>query len=532
MPYLPNSNTEDILQTLKSQNNNFIKSATNFKDEFIDTLKISNFSNLPPIFNEMLFSDSIQKENAHKKIIDSILTTFGEKNIYSLRRNNGKLNTLSIEFGYSEQNNVIWRAEIKGNRGNKAKTSFHASLLEDISVSRMVADRIERLLEQIKIVMELRYPQYRSMVRTIEMLSYPKTMKRSQVHYLPAVRGGIMQSHKFIASAGLDRLLNAGLEDTRVVPRLPKISIDFIKKILSISANTSGTDQVLTNRMSNSHDAISLVADRFEELVLDGRIESHTEFAESYPEIYFESNRNNKKFALSRSSSMVSELAPIVLFIRYFLRRHDLLILEEPEAHLHPGAQVKIAQCLALLVRKGVNVIVTTHSDWFLKCIQNLIIQGKLKQLNISYCADEADSYLHQNEVGAWNFAESVNSRGTKVREIVFREDIGIELEEIEDLTLSLYNDVIHSRNLIASKEFGGKESKDMPCHSDIEVIEMFTPRDIAMRLSVGVERIRRKLKQFGIAPVKGNRYFFDKHEFDNLCERMTDEFKADAVIR
>ena len=48
---------------------------------------------------------------------------------------------------------------------------------------------------------------------------------------------------------------------------------------------------------------------------------------------------------------MVSELAPLVLFIRGLIQPGDTLIIEEPEAHLHPGAQTEIAATLARLVR-------------------------------------------------------------------------------------------------------------------------------------------------------------------------------------
>ena len=58
----------------------------------------------------------------------------------------------------------------------------------------------------------------------------------------------------------------------------------------------------------------------------------------------------------------------------------------------------------------------------------------------------------------------------------------------------------------------------------NIESREVFTPSDIATQLSVNVERIRRKLKQLGVRPIKGRRYFFTKKEFDCLCERMVDE--------
>ena len=529
LPYSPKFNTENILQTWRDQNDDFQKSVTNFESQLTETSKNLNFSNLPPIFSSMLFVDSTSKDNIQKQLIESILVAFGEKNIYSLCRKSGTSNRLLIEFGYSLQNSDIWHAEIKG---SKFKTSFEASPINDIPVSDDIIQKIGSLFALFTIGTGLRNAQYSLVARVIEMLSYPKTQKPNQVYYLPAVRGGIMQSHRFVASAGLDQLSYVDFEGPRAIPHLPKTSIDFIKNLLSISGKPTAYRQAMGNHKRNTTDSISSIAEQFERLILDGRIESHNEFVDGYPEIYFRPDRINSKFTLSRSSSMVSELAPIVLFVRNFVRQSDLLILEEPEAHLHPGAQIKIAECLALLVRKGVNVIVTTHSDWFLKCIQNLIIQGKLKQLNIDNSGDEATSYLHRNEVGAWNFTEGINNRGTKVKKIKFHEDSGIEPEDFEDLAFSLYNSVIGGRNLIASKEFSEGGSMGNANEPDIELKKMFTPSDIATRLSVNVERVRRKLKQFGVKPVKGYRFFFDKQEFDILCERIADEIGLNKLAQ
>ena len=63
------------------------------------------------------------------------------------------------------------------------------------------------------------------------------------------------------------------------------------------------------------------------------------------------------KLSLMNASSSVSELAPIVLFIRDYLKEGDFFIVEEPEAHLHPEAQLLIADALAQLVNAGVYVI-------------------------------------------------------------------------------------------------------------------------------------------------------------------------------
>lgn len=58
------------------------------------------------------------------------------------------------------------------------------------------------------------------------------------------------------------------------------------------------------------------------------------------------------------------------------------MVVENPEAHLHPSAQSKIGRFLSMVAQSGVNVIVETHSDHVINGIQ------------ISVAKDEIDSNL------------------------------------------------------------------------------------------------------------------------------------------
>ena len=130
---------------------------------------------------------------------------------------------------------------------------------------------------------------------------------------------------------------------------------------------------------------------------------------------------------------MVSELAPLVLLLRSGIKPGDTLIIEEPEAHLHPGAQTDIAITLARLVRAGVRVIVTTHSDWLLEQIGNLILEGELeKQVGET---EVPPVFLHKEQVGCWHF-----QKNGRIEEIAYNRMDGIEPQEYADIAESLYN--------------------------------------------------------------------------------------------
>ncbi len=57
----------------------------------------------------------------------------------------------------------------------------------------------------------------------------------------------------------------------------------------------------------------------------------------------------------------------------------EMLILENPESHLHPAGQSKIAELCAIAANAGVQIIVESHSDHFLNAIRVAVKKGLLK---------------------------------------------------------------------------------------------------------------------------------------------------------
>lgn len=56
----------------------------------------------------------------------------------------------------------------------------------------------------------------------------------------------------------------------------------------------------------------------------------------------------------------------------------QLVYLEDPESHLHPRAQTRMAKVLADAARRQVRVVVETHSSLLLRGVQTLVAKGKL----------------------------------------------------------------------------------------------------------------------------------------------------------
>ncbi|NDV57209.1 AAA family ATPase [Bacteroides sp. 519] len=83
---------------------------------------------------------------------------------------------------------------------------------------------------------------------------------------------------------------------------------------------------------------------------------------------------------VSAAASSVKELAPLALFLQGG-QINSSVLFEEPEAHLHPQKQVEIAELISAIVMEGAHFQITTHSDYFVRKINDLITLHKLKGL-------------------------------------------------------------------------------------------------------------------------------------------------------
>ena len=256
----------------------------------------------------------------------------------------------------------------------------------------------------------------------------PVSRREADAYYLPAARSGIMQSHRVIARSLVKNATRVGVDRFREIPTFSGMIADFLEQIIGYEDRNSDWDEMTS------------IANLLEMEVLRGKIEVKRAVAEGYPEFLYRPKDTARPLRMSQSSSMVSELAPLVLFLRGIVRPGDLLIIEEPEAHLHPGAQTAIALTLARLVRVGVRVIVTTHSYWLLQQLGNLILEGELEKLGKPY--GQPGEWLQREDIGAWLFQE----HGT-VEEIPFDIVGGIEPLEYGAIAEELYNHTVNLRS-------------------------------------------------------------------------------------
>ncbi|HOE11687.1 MAG TPA: AAA family ATPase [bacterium] len=74
----------------------------------------------------------------------------------------------------------------------------------------------------------------------------------------------------------------------------------------------------------------------------------------------------------------VSQVLPVLVAL-LVAKPGQLVYLEQPEIHLHPRAQVALAEILADAARRGVRVVAETHSAMLLLAVQSLVAEGKIE---------------------------------------------------------------------------------------------------------------------------------------------------------
>jgi len=256
-------------------------------------------------------------------------------------------------------------------------------------------------------------------------------------YYLPAARSGIAQGHKVLAASLARQSRRVGLEPINI-PSLPGVTTEFLGNLIE-----------LDKRMAVRHGftgQLGAAIDFIETSVLRGKVDLDESGGLPTSEIVYLPEIDGAvagKFTLEHTSSMVSELAPLVLFLKYLVNPGDLLVLEEPESHLHPAAQRELARGIVRLVNAGVKVLVTTHSDTFVSQLNNL--------LRISYASKRwlreqgfaPEECLNPDDLSVYMFALRDGGDGTEAKKVEISPDFGIDDEWFDEVVKSLYDETL-----------------------------------------------------------------------------------------
>ena len=252
-------------------------------------------------------------------------------------------------------------------------------------------------------------------------------------YYLPADRTGVMHAHSAMVGALIANAPFAGLRSAPRTPTLSGVLADFLGQLIDIGQ--TGRPRRRRPGGGRVRGMDRDIAERIEKSILDGAVRVDRSTPVSYPRFSYHPNGWKNDLALANASSMVSELAPVVLYLQHMIEPDNVLIIEEPESHLHPAMQVEFTRQIAALVNAGVRVIVTTHSEWLLEELANIVRRSGIPE------AERGDKItLQQEQVGAWLFKPKRRPKGSTVSEIPIDES-GLYPSGYDEVASVLHNE-------------------------------------------------------------------------------------------
>lgn len=105
-------------------------------------------------------------------------------------------------------------------------------------------------------------------------------------------------------------------------------------------------------------------------------------------------------FSATNSAFGVSYILPVIVSL-LIAEKDDIVILENPEAHLHPQGQSRIGRLMALAAQNGVQIIAETHSDHILNGIRVAVKKGEVDpdKVGIFYFDRQRESGHHRAKI-------------------------------------------------------------------------------------------------------------------------------------
>jgi len=231
------------------------------------------------------------------------------------------------------------------------------------------------------------------------------------VYYLPSSRSGLYKalssfSQIFFELSKSRRFLSKKIE----IPSLSEVVSDYLVGLSNAKI-----------RKTNTNNPILSIVDEIEKNILKGDVI----FDKDTQKIFYKPQQTDLVLDISLASSMVSELSPIVCYLKYlvaFSSENALIFIEEPEAHLHPETQILLMEIFAKLVKSNVKIVMTSHSNYMFNKMNNLILEGKIET------ASTQSIVLTETNEGS--IAKSIDV-----------DELGIDDENFIDATEELFNE-------------------------------------------------------------------------------------------
>nr|WP_246851630.1 AAA family ATPase [Patulibacter sp. SYSU D01012] len=232
--------------------------------------------------------------------------------------------------------------------------------------------------------------------------------------YMPAGRSGYVQMQSLL-SALLIHALGKGYFEHASVGKIPGTAADFLQFFANLDAKESSAISPDT-------------AARLESELLNASVRMVEQ--QNARQIEFSPAGVNEHWPIDTAATSIAELAPLILYIKHGLTARDFLFIDEPEAHLHPANQLKLASVLFQLSGHINGLVIGTHSDFFVTGISNALLQSTATARR-----------PNQVPLRVYELRPATRTSGYDGREITVDPSVGFDIEQFSDVAEAAFDE-------------------------------------------------------------------------------------------
>ena len=297
------------------------------------------------------------------EFVNSCKNTFG--NLEKMLEKNPHIKIFHNEHRFDidlKANTIEVTINIKPVHLKKTISDFHKSRNYSSHLDIYVVDNIEDIDKPVNLIIKEISDNFMHYISTL-------SNNFKNVYFLPASRSGIYAGMNAFGS---------------IVAELSRNRAFFTRKIEfpGISEPISDYFIALSNIKIKTNENLKKIYSEIEDNILKGKVT----FEKNKNALMYRPNNVDASYEMTEVSSMVSEISPIVAFLKYIVSAENrknrkvksIMFIEEPEAHLHPNNQIMLMEIFAQLINMDVKLIMSSHSNYVFNKINNLILSGKL----------------------------------------------------------------------------------------------------------------------------------------------------------
>jgi len=146
---------------------------------------------------------------------------------------------------------------------------------------------------------------------------------------------------------------------------------------------------------------------------------------------------------LHLASSSARGLADLYFYLKHAAELGQILIIDEPESHLDPANQILMARLLAFCANAGLKVLITTHSDYIIREINNLIMLHNNFKGKSKFLAKHKKDYTEKDHLDPESVKAYVCEKGSLTQCAVSEEGIA---------GMTVFDNTIDSINRVSSE--------------------------------------------------------------------------------